>query len=424
MKNKYLNINNIIKKVHNKLNFSMSVFKTYNLLEEAKNNPIFNNEEVKEIDTASNALFKEIEKTHKSSTNDIYTAEYINSAEESNVSFYSNFIKKHSIGVFFGDSGSGKSIILLHFIKEILKNHKNVKVIWINMDMSQADLKRLGFEKLLETYSNFSCVGKSFDPINAQREIMIAAKNQRDNPEITYIVVEDALNFTAMKNFQVFIDRRSLFKNNIALRDAGGISLVIHHKNKMGQFSDTKQIIDKSTYAYEISKSNISDAIIFSTFKSSRIQIENKAFMVKSVDEIIEVDSKLASISKKEHYFIATIKEALKDLIFLSADASLKEDDIKLIDGLLAIKQSLLLSLLRENLSKEGIGKSYAHAFLKKFSKYGFWKEIILKDKHNAIYYQNIQEESVNQDDSLVLHSSNDANCSININNSKEKDDE
>jgi len=78
----------------------------------------------------------------------IYTFDDINEAKEIEW-LIQNIIPNQSIGVFYGNPGTGKSAIIIELCNQILNNTSDVHVIYIDADMCSNKLKQIGISEII-----------------------------------------------------------------------------------------------------------------------------------------------------------------------------------------------------------------------------------------------------------------------------------
>ena len=226
-----------------------------------------------------------------------------------------NMIPRQSIGVLIGASGVGKTTFVFNCCEKILQINPDVFIIFIDGDMALNKVKEMGIDKLMGLYKDrFKYAGKTTDYFSnsAQNLLNDIALEQQKYPHRTYFVVEDSLTLVAKKT-RGFIDTNFLYKNEKILRDFGGCSLIIHHKNKAGIFADTQQIENYADYTYEIERNDFNSCIILHPRKASRFNIIGKAFLTIDKKIVNEIDYEDANISFRESQFVNTIVDVLED---------------------------------------------------------------------------------------------------------------
>ncbi|MDD5156843.1 AAA family ATPase [Sulfurimonas sp.] len=226
-----------------------------------------------------------------------------------------NLIPKGSIGVLIGPSGSGKTTLVVHLCSIILESFKDVYIIYIDGDMSVSKIKELGIESLMHWHNKrFLYAGKNSDYFSeaSQNLLRDTVIEQKNNPERTYLVIEDSLTLTAKKK-RGFIDTDYLYKYEKMLRDVGGGSFLVHHTNKAGVFADTQQIENFADYTYMIERNEFNSCILLHPQKASRYDIKGRAYMTKERKIAEEVDYDTFNISQRESKFVMYVIDALED---------------------------------------------------------------------------------------------------------------
>lgn len=299
----------------------------------------------------------------------LYSYEEISNANDVNW-FIQNVVPKSSIGVFIGASGSGKSTVVLNFCKEILKNHTNCYIFYIDGDMSITKLKEIGIDIFLKEYKDrFNYAGKSMEyfSLTAQNLIQDIVEMQKKYQNRNYIVIEDSLSLIAKKKMG-FIDTEMLYRNEKELRKYGGTSIIIHHTNKSGIFADSQHIENFADYTYLIERNDFNSCILMRTQKASRYRIENKAYSVENRKIVAEIDFEVANIAQNEVVFINYVQDALED-------------------G--EMNQSEIMNHLEKMrfFTEQKVGHRKTIKWLKKWADKGKWKFEQRVEQKNAIYY-------------------------------------
>ena len=83
----------------------------------------------------------------------IYTFDDINEAKEIEW-LIQDIIPNPSIGVFYGNPGTGKSAIIIELCNQILNNTSDVHVIYIDADMCSNKLKQIGISEIIKKYKD------------------------------------------------------------------------------------------------------------------------------------------------------------------------------------------------------------------------------------------------------------------------------
>ena len=100
----------------------------------------------------------------------IYTFDDINEAKEIEW-LIQDIIPNQSIGVFYGNPGTGKSAIIIELCNQILNNTNDVHVIYIDADMCSNKLKQIGISEIIKKYKDrFVYAGKQVTNIVAKTQ--------------------------------------------------------------------------------------------------------------------------------------------------------------------------------------------------------------------------------------------------------------
>ncbi|EAH7581128.1 helicase DnaB [Campylobacter lari] len=281
-------------------------------------------------------------------------------------------IPSESIGVLYGASGSGKTTISLYLCKIILEKNNHTRVFYINADMGIANLKKYGFKEMLDLYENrfyvadLTCCNEKYIYLEKIYDEILSMQDT-----FKVFIVVDSLNSIARK-IGKFIDPNYLFAREKIIRKNGGSVLFIHHLNKNGVFADSQQIIDYSDYTIRCVYSEEKESILLIYEKMGRYPLfKNRAFRVKNLRIIEEIEFNEAELSCYELEFIKTTLEILK---------------------MGKINQSELIKLVLRN-CKRYVGREKARKLLQEYAKKGKW--CMLKDRfdNNSIYYYLKNEE-------------------------------
>jgi len=114
-----------------------------------------------------------------------------------------DLIPSSSIGVMIGDSGVGKTTIVLHICTTILTTKANVYIFMIDGDMNQTKIKESEASFLLEKFpERFFYVGKQTggDFSEFVQELLAEiVEEQMKHPDRKYFVIQDSLMLTVPK---------------------------------------------------------------------------------------------------------------------------------------------------------------------------------------------------------------------------------
>lgn len=376
-------MSDLIQKIENKINRQNEIPNLISKIDSILLNQrhILTNNDVQALENEKLILNSELitvnqslEEKHKNffyTYNDIVTAPNISWLIE-------NMIPRQSIGVLIGASGVGKTTFVFNCCEKILEINPNVFIIFIDGDMALNKVKEMGIDKLMNLYKDrFRYAGKTTDYFSnsAQNLLYDIALEQQKHPNRTYFVVEDSLTLIAKKT-RGFIDTNFLYKNEKILRDFGGCSLIIHHKNKAGIFADSQQIENYADYTYEIERNNFNSCIILHPRKASRFNIIGKAFLTIDKKIVNEINYEYANISFRESQFVHTIVDALED-------------------G--EMNQSEILNHLEKIrfFNEYKIGQKKAIKWLQSWGDKGKWKYEKRPNEKNSIFYW-IDEKQTN----------------------------
>ncbi|MDD3008875.1 MAG: hypothetical protein PHQ70_08415 [Arcobacter sp.] len=302
-------------------------------------------------------------------------------------------LARASLTVFYGDFGSGKTALMKHIYKALLKN-ENVYIRYIDFDNPTESLKEFKIDDLQEKYGErFKYYGKR-DPeaeLNmvdeAEDVILKTIEDQVKYPNRIYILFEDNLKNIARKNKKGFLDTQHLWKLEKRLQAAGGTTIPLHHTNKDGVFADSQDIMNFADISFRVSFNTNSDSIIVEPHKQSRFRVEPKAFKVDPETREItgETEYKIANIDQDEIKIINTIK----DLLFECGDFNQSELEKE-------------IKALRTNL---GVGERKFRAILKKHIDTAWAAK---RGENNALIFSSIEKKA--KEDVKVSNLSNQVN--------------
>ena len=308
----------------------------------------------------------------------IYTFDDINEAKEIEW-LIQDIIPNPSIGVVYGNSGTGKSAIIIELCNQILNNTSDVHVIYIDADMCSNKLKQIGISEIIKKYKDrFVYAGKQVTNIVAKTQDFLKEIIELQNKcsKKKYIVVEDSLTLLSSKK-NGFINTDLLYKHEKQLREAGATVVVIHHLNKSGVFADSQQIENYADYTYLVERNEFNNCILLKPRKASRFDIKEKAYLTENRKIIEEIDFNMANISYTESSFVKIIIDVLYDCDQMNQSEILKY-----------LKQSSFFT-------KFCVGEKKIIAWLEKWAKNGKWEFEQRASDKNAKYYSLSQTEKL-----------------------------
>ena len=156
----------ILTKINKKINFQDSInkkIKDINFILSQKKS-LLEDKEIDELILERKKLESQIIKSKLSfedKFNDfIYTFEDINQAKDIEWLIH-DVIPNPSIGVFYGNPGTGKSAIIIELCNQILNNTIDTYIVYIDADMHSNKLKQIGIGELIKKYKErFIYAGK------------------------------------------------------------------------------------------------------------------------------------------------------------------------------------------------------------------------------------------------------------------------
>ena len=283
--------------------------------------------------------------------------------------FIKDVLPSQTLGVFYGDSGSGKSTIMIEYCTQLLKTTNDLFIIYIDGDMSINKLKEIGIDELIKKYKGrFIYAGKSTNLVEeTQTFLQDIVELQKNYKNRRYLVIEDSLTILSLKR-NGFINTDLLYKYEKQLREAGATVVVIHHLNKTGTFADSQQIENYADYTYLVERNDFNNCILLKPQKASRFDIQPKAYKTEDRKIIDEIDFSMANISLSESNFVKIIVDLLED-------------------G--EMNQSEIMKYLKQSsfFTKFGVGEKKVIVWLDKWAKDNKWSFEQRANEKNAKYY-------------------------------------
>ena len=297
--------------------------------------------------------------------------------EEEPKFIYPKLVESAKTGMFFGESGEGKTLLIVSFANYGLINKTIKSVILLDFDNSLVSLKKRKYDQLadrwIEDKFNYllgSEILNEMEPIDALRELVLDGENNKDK----MIVIDSGSHFVydGTKNerqkLKEFIDVVKILKNQ------GASPIIIHHSHRVrdGQIADYhgsfewKRDLD---YQIQITKNEDANTWLFHVKKDRDNLIESKAFKYDEDNVLpIEVSFEESNITRKESIFIKEIQEILKDF-------EEKVNQTELLKESKAFRQSI------------GLGDKRSIKWLQSFAKKGMWQYEKVASQNNSIFY-------------------------------------
>ncbi|MDX4049306.1 AAA family ATPase [Aliarcobacter skirrowii] len=292
--------------------------------------------------------------------------------------FIKDVLPSQSIGVLFGDSGAGKSSLMIEYCKQILSSIEDVYIVYIDADMNVNKLKEIEIHEIIKKHQNrFVYSGKQVENVvqTTQNFLQDIIKLQTKHKDRKYLIIEDSLTLLSAKK-NGFIDTNLLYKYEKQLRKAGATIVVIHHLNKSGVFADSQQIENFADYTFLIEKNEFNNCILLKPKKASRFDIQEKAYLTENRKIIEEIDFIIANISYAESSFVKIIVDLLQD-------------------G--EMNQSEIMKYLKQSsfFTKYNVGEKKVISWLEKWAKNGKWEVEQRANEKNSKYYSLRQTEKL-----------------------------
>ena len=297
--------------------------------------------------------------------------------EEEPKFIYPKLVESAKTGMFFGESGEGKTLLIVSFANYGLINKTIKSVILLDFDNSLVSLKKRKYDQLadrwIEDKFNYllgSEILNEMEPIDALRELVLDGENNKDK----MIVIDSGSHFVydGTKNerqkLKEFIDVVKILKNQ------GASPIIVHHSHRVrdGQIADYhgsfewKRDLD---YQIQITKNEDANTWLFHVKKDRDNLIESKAFKYDEDNVLpIEVSFEESNITRKESIFIKEIQEILKDF-------GEKVNQTELLKESKAFRQTL------------GLGDKRSIKWLQSFGEKGVWQYEKVASQNNSIFY-------------------------------------
>ncbi len=310
---------------------------------------------------------------------------------------YLNFIESGKTGMFFWESGEGKTLLIVSFANYALINQTIKSVILLDFDNSLVSLKKRKYDQLADKWGDGkfdyllgSEIIEEMEPIDALKELVLDGSNNKDK----MIVIDSGSHFVydGTKN-----ERQKLkeFINVVrTLKNQGASPIIIHHTHRVrdGQIADYhgsfewKRDLD---YQILITKNEDTNTWLFNVKKDRDNLIQSKAFKYDEDNVLpIEVSFEESNITRKESIFIKEIREILKDF-------GKKTNQTDLLKESKAFRQSIQL------------GDKRSINWLKSFGDKGMWYYKKVSSQNNSILYwlNDKVENSLNQPNPYIKDS-------------------
>ncbi|MDX4057367.1 AAA family ATPase [Aliarcobacter skirrowii] len=299
----------------------------------------------------------------------LYTFEDINQAKDIEW-FIKDVLPSQTIGVFFGDSGAGKSYLMIEYCKQILDSMQDVYIVYIDADMNVNKLKETKIHEIIKKHQNrFVYSGKQVENVvqTTQNFLQDIIKLQTKHKDRKYLIIKDSLTLLSAKK-NGFINTDLLYKYEKQLREAGGTIVIIHHLNKSGVFADSQQIENFADYTFLVERNEFNNCILLKPQKASRFDIKEKAFLTENRKIVKEIDFNIANISYAESSFVQIIVDLLQES---------------------EMNQSEIMKYLKQIsfFTKYGLGEKKVISLLEKWAKNGKWEVEQRASDKNAKYY-------------------------------------
>ena len=279
--------------------------------------------------------------------------------------------------MFFGESGEGKTLLIVSFANYGLINKTIKCAIFLDFDNGLKTQKKRKYDQLADKWGEDkfdyligSEILEEMEPIDALKELVLDGEKNKDK----MIVIDSGshLVYNGTKNerqkLKEFIDVVKILKNQ------GASPIIIHHSHRVrdSQIADYhgsfewKRDLD---YQIMITKNEDTNTWLFHVKKDRDNLIQSKAFKYnEETITLLEVNYEESNISTKELIFIKEIQEILKDF-------DEKVNQTELLKESRAMRQSL------------GLGDKRSIKWLHSFGKKNKWNLEKVASEKNAIFY-------------------------------------
>ena len=290
---------------------------------------------------------------------------------------YPEFIELAKTGMFFGESGEGKTLLIVSFANYGLINNIIKCAIFLDFDNGLKTQKKRKYDQLADKWGEDkfdyligSEILEEMEPIDALKELVLDGEKNKDK----MIVIDSGshLVYNGTKNerqkLKEFFDVVKILKNQ------GASPIIIHHSHRVrdSQIADYhgsfewKRDLD---YQIQITKNEDTGTWLFHVKKDRDNLIKSKAFKYDEDNVLpIEVSFDESNITKKESMFIKEIQEILKDF-------QEKVNQTELLKESKAFRQTFSL------------GDKRSIKWLQSFAEKGKWQYEKVASQNNSLFY-------------------------------------
>jgi len=235
---------------------------------------------------------------------------------------FDKFLERAKNYMVFGESGVGKSLIVVALSNMCLLNHTAKSVIILDFDMGLLSLKKRNYNFLAQKWGEGKfdyIIGEDMihdmEPMDALNQLIFDESANNDK----IIILDSGSHFVydGSKNERQKINE--MMKTIKILRKQGALVIIIHHSHRVrdGSVADYhgpfewKRDLD---YQILITKNEGANTWLLEVKKDRDRLIENKAFQYNEIDVTLkEVDYEEFNISADELHFIKEIQQLIKD---------------------------------------------------------------------------------------------------------------
>ncbi|WP_334095593.1 AAA family ATPase [Helicobacter typhlonius] len=223
------------------------------------------------------------------------------------------FLPKKMITTIYADGGNGKSYLSGSIAKQLAKDERVKKVVYIDLDNPLNVLVERGYDRLLLKESKISYIHRSCFNLKPFELLLKLESEAIGHNYDGYVFVLDSLrNFVDIDNDR---SAMALFDIMMNIREAGGSILALHHSNKDGKnFKGSSHIRNSTDIMYRLSR-----LVGYEGYVSVHLEAQKERAGIESVALGIDcnslglhfIESKIAKMNEKQKDFVAKAKEVL-----------------------------------------------------------------------------------------------------------------
>lgn len=305
-------------------------------------------------------------------------AEDIANAET--IALIDDYLEYNTVGILYGDSGSGKSMLTLSICVYLLEFGEIEQVHYYDFDNGRADHKNRGIDKLITKYAgrfNYITLDTLDDHDLTPPMVingLIDSQQKGDKPYEKQFFIFDTMGELAEGSLSKDEVMRPLLDKFKKLRSMGATIQLIHHTTKSKEdvsfFGSNYIKIKIDALWYLLAKDTMTkDEMEFALKcdKNRSGNLKDTAFTINPTTHTLKGgDYAIASMSDKDTEFVLSVKKILSQQVFINQTELLKEMGKQPNDNT-AVKR------------------------LKKYSG-KFWKSEKIASKNNSVMYSLLED--------------------------------